>query len=98
MLVRKMRSISVFLELVVVILAMNGAVSLTMTKNKKQTPTSAKTLGDRTVVFNCNVNQDSHISQAIKALETKMEQLIALVNKTSTPQPRKPPGKRYILG
>jgi len=73
-------------------LATDGAVSLPMSKNKNQTPISAKMLGDKTVVFNCNVNQDSHISQAIKALETKMEQLIALVNKTSTsPQPTKPP-------
>ena len=93
-----MRSFSVFLELVAVILTMNGAVSLPMTKNKNQTPASAKNLGDKAVVFNCNVNQDLHISQAIKALETKMERLIALVNKTSArPQLTKPP-RKYILG
>jgi len=35
----------------------------------------------------CNLIQDSHVSEAIKTLETKLENLITLVNKTSPPQP-----------
>jgi len=40
----------------------------------------------------CNVNlvHDSHVSEAIKTLETKLEALIALVNKTSPPKPTLP--------
>lgn len=47
------------------------------------------------VVCNCNVKQDSNFTEAIKALETKLDKLIALVNKTSppTPQPTQPPGE-----
>ena len=35
----------------------------------------------------CNLIQDSHVHAAIKNLETKLENLIALVNKTRPPQP-----------
>lgn len=35
----------------------------------------------------CNLIQDSHCSEVIKRLETKLENFIALVNKSLTPQP-----------
>ena len=56
-----------------------------------QTPSApVKKYADNMMV--CNLIQDSHVSEAIKTLETKLENLIALVNKSSTPQPT-PPGK-----
>ena len=39
----------------------------------------------------CNLIQDSHVNEAFTKLEAKLEALIALVNKTYTPQPT--PGK-----
>ncbi|XP_074612356.1 putative skeletal organic matrix protein 5 [Acropora palmata] len=39
----------------------------------------------------CNLIQDSHVHTAIKNLETKLENLIALVNKTRPPKPTPPP-------
>lgn len=47
---------------------------------------------DKVLVCNCDLNQDSNVSKAIKALETKLEKLIALVNRTATPQPQQAPG------
>ena len=74
--------------------AANGAKSLPLSTSKGQTPVPAKNCGDKMVVCNCNVNQDSH--KAMKALKTKIEHLIALVNKTSTPQPTvTPSGKLW---
>ena len=35
----------------------------------------------------CNLIQDSHVNAAIKNLETKLENLIALINKTHPLQP-----------
>ena len=52
------------------------------------TPYSAKTYDKNKV---CNLIQDSQVSEAIKTLETKLENLIVLVNKLSTTPP--PPGK-----
>ena len=42
------------------------------------------------MVCTCCLNQDSDVSKAIKALETKLEKLIALVNKTAPPQTQAP--------
>ena len=47
---------------------------------------------DKILVCNCDLNQDSNVSKAIKALETKLEKLIALVNRTAPPQPQQAPG------
>lgn len=47
---------------------------------------------DKILVCNCDLNQDSDVSKAIKALETKLEKLIALVNRTAPPQPQQAPG------
>lgn len=70
----------------------------TVNVSKNQSPPPAKN-GEK-LVCNCNynVNADSHVSKAIKELETKMEHLIALVNRTGplSPQPTTPPGKRDI--
>ena len=66
--------------IVVVLIALKSAIS----SNDKQTPYVPKTY-DKMV---CNLVQDSHISEAITKLEAKMETLIALVNKTYTPEPK----------
>ena len=73
-----MRSSLVFFALIVMlIVAVNCASTSTSAKN--QTPLPAKTC-ENPVVCNCNVtvNRDSHVSDAIKNLETKLEKLIAL--------------------
>ena len=48
-------------------------------------PNQAPFTGRGTMI--CNLIQDSHVSAAIQNLETKLETLIALVNKTYPPQP-----------
>jgi len=86
-----MRPSSVLLALTVIFLMYGGKLS-SVTANKNQTPVSPKTC-DKMMVCNCNVNQDSRVSEAIKGLETNMQQLIALVNKTLALQPTTTPGK-----
>ena len=77
--------------------AANGVKSLPVSLTKNQTPYTVNTLRDNTVVLNCNVNHDSRdISKAIKALETRIDHLIALVNETSSRQPAMPPGKLTV--
>ena len=57
--------------------------------NGNRTPsTTSKIYTDNLMV--CNLIKDSHVNEAIKTLETKLDNLIALVNKTLPPQP---PGK-----
>ena len=74
----------------------NGGQALPVSLTNNLTPHTIRM--DKTVVFNCNANQDSNISKAIKALETKMDHLIALVNKTSSQaQPSAVPGKLIVL-
>ena len=68
-----------FLVFTAMILAANCAKSLTKSCDRAR------------VVYNCNVNHDSQVSEAIKKLETKIDSLIALVNNASTPKPI-PPG------
>ena len=85
----KMRSSSVFLAFVVMISAMNGFKCSLMNASKNQTPLCN---------CHCNVNQvPQDCNKVMKALEAKIEHLIALVNKTSilspSPEPTKPPGK-----
>ena len=58
----------IFFGTIVVLHAVNGVISLPMSLTKKQTPYNKTTLRDKTVVFNCNVNQDSHVSDAIKGV------------------------------
>ena len=60
---------------------------------------SSEDCAAKIVVCNCNVNQDSHVSEAINALDAKLEKLIALVTNTSppTPQPTQTPGKLQKL-
>ena len=41
---------------------------------------------------NCNINQDSHVGEAIDDIKRKLEQLTALVNRSITPQPPTKPG------
>ena len=52
------------------------------------------------VVCNCNINTDqpsSNVSEAIEALERKVDHLISLVSNSSTssPEPTNPPGKPH---
>ena len=77
-------SLAFFALIVVLIVAVNCANALKSAKN--QTPPPAKTC-EKPVVCNCypTANHDLHVSDAIKKLETKLEKLIALVNKASTP-------------
>jgi len=85
-----MRSLFVLLVLMFVLLALNSAQSLLVNGSKNNTPPYANKV-DKMMV--CNLIQDSHVSEAIKALDMKLEKLIALVNKTSlpVPQPTTPP-------
>ena len=85
-----MRSQLVFIVLIAVIFSSNCAKSAAESSNtaNNQTPLATKTIGRMMV---CNLIQDSHVSEAIKTLETKLKNLITLVNKTSPPQPT-PPG------
>ena len=92
-----MRSSLVFVVLIVMLLVSVNYSNSSKSANK-QTPLPPKTC-QKPVACNCNltVNQDSHVSDAIKNfetklekltaqnLETKLEKLIALVNKISTP-------------
>ena len=72
------------------LIAFSGAKS-SLVKAVNQTPSGpAKNYADNMMV--CNLIQDSHVNEAIKTLEMKLENLIELVNKTLTPQPT-PPGK-----
>lgn len=88
---------SVFFGTIVVLLAVNGVKSLPLSLTKKQTPHTVNTLRDKTVVLNCNVNHDScGIGEAIKALEERIDHLIALVNETSPRQRALPPGKLTV--
>lgn len=59
---------------------------------------SSEDCAAKMVVCNCNVNQDSQLTEAIKALDAKLEKLIALVTNTSppTPQPTQSPGNYKI--
>lgn len=86
-----MRLLFVFLVLIFVLLALNSAQSLLVNASNNKTPPYANKV-DKMMV--CNLIQDSHVSEAIKALDMKLEKLIALVNKTSfpVPQPTTPPG------
>ena len=90
----KMYAAYVFFGLIFVMFAANCAKYLPVSTSKGQTPVPGKSYGDKMVVCNCNVNQDSH--KTMKALETQIEHLIALVNKTSAPQPSiTPSGKLW---
>jgi len=75
-----MRIQFVFLTLIVV-----NCTKSSKTANN-QTPLPPKTC-DKAVVCNCNLNQDYRFSEAINSLETKLEHLITLVNKTLQPKP-----------
>lgn len=95
-----MRTQFVFIVLIAMIFALKCTNSSNTANN--QTPLT-KSIGK--MVCNVNLVQDSHVREAIKTLETKLENLItqnsetnfklesliALLNKTSTPQPT-PPG------
>ena len=80
-----MRSQFVFIVLIVVIFALNCTNSSNTANNQTPLP---KSIGK--MVCNVNLVHDSHVNEAIKTLETKLEALIALVNKTSPPKPTLP--------
>ncbi|XP_044167592.1 uncharacterized skeletal organic matrix protein 5-like isoform X1 [Acropora millepora] len=77
-----MQSAYRFLAVIVLAVFLNDAFA---SADANQTPLA----GRGSVV--CNLIQDSHVNTAIKNLETKLEILIALVNKTRPPQPTPTP-------
>ena len=80
-----MQSASRFLAVIVLLVALNDVFA--------SADVSQTQLTSRGPVV-CNLIQDSHVSAEIKNLETKLENLIALVNKTyslQTALPRKSP-------
>ena len=79
-----------FIVNVLAVIAAISAKSSTVIKANQTPSAPVKKYADNMMV--CNLLQDSHVSEAIKTLETKLENLIALVNKSLTPQPT-PPGK-----
>lgn len=86
----------VFLVLIAMISAVNCAKSLNNANNQTPLPTK---MCDKGVVCNCNVNQaDSHVIEAIRKLETKMESYMAqLVNKTCHMQPKQTGNKATVI-
>ena len=73
---------SAFLGLITLIFAVNGAKSsLANATNNHSVPVG---LCEKTPInhcnCHCNVNQNSRIDEAVKALESKLEHLITLVN------------------
>ena len=87
----KMRPFVVLIGFFAIISSMNAAKSSLINTNKNRIPLCS---------CHCNLNQDRMVcDKALKALETKLDMLIALVSKTSspTPQPTKPPGKQKLL-
>ena len=87
-----MRSKFAFLVLLVLINAKSLRVNAAFNS-------SSEDCAAKMVVCNCNVNQDSQVSEAIKALDAKLEKLIALFTNTSppTPQPTQSPGELQHL-
>ena len=79
--------IQVYILAVYLVLTVNGA--------KNSSKSCAKPY-DKMMVCNlmCNLLQDSDANDAIKMLQTKLENLIAVVNK---PSPTLPPGKMICL-
>jgi len=94
----KMLSSFDFLRLTVVLSAISVAKYSSVNASKNQTPIPAKRC-DKEPVNNCNchcnLHQDSRVTEEVKELKAKLEQLIALVNKTTptNPQPTTQPGK-----
>ena len=90
-----MRLLFIFLGLIGKILTVHRVDSLPINAGKNGGPGNGKSC-DKAVVCNCNYNVKvhSHVSGDIRELKTKMEQLIALMNKTSpsTPPPTTLPG------
>ena len=82
-----MQSAFRFLAVIVLQVALNDAFASACADQKPS--------ADKTPMV-CNLIQDSHVSAEIKNLETKLENLIALVNKTCPQQPA-PPRKSLSL-
>ena len=81
-----MQSAYRFLAVIVLAVFLNDAFA---SAHANQTPLA----GRGSVV--CNLIQDSHVHTAIKNLETKLENLIALINKTHPLQPA--PSRKSLL-
>ena len=86
------------LGMIVVISVINGDIFASVKASKTdQTKLPAKAC-DKVPVnnynCNCNINQDLHVREAIDDIKRKLEQLIALVNRSITPQPPTKPGLR----
>ncbi len=76
------------------------AISLVLTVNGvKSTPSCAKPY-DKKMACNliCNFMLDSDANDAMKMLQAKLESLMAMVNKTSTPPPTALPGPPTTTG
>ena len=92
---------SAFLGLITLMFAVNGAKSsLANATNNQSLPVG---LCEKTPINHCNihcsVNQNSGTDEAVKALERKLEHLIALVNETSIPgkRPNPTPGIGFTM-
>jgi len=87
----------ILLTLIVAIFALVGVECSSVTARKSQTVPPKAYPYARAPVNNfnchCNVHHDVRVSEDIRELRARLEQLIALVNKTSSPQPTTPPGK-----
>ncbi|XP_068729152.1 uncharacterized skeletal organic matrix protein 5-like [Montipora capricornis] len=82
-----MQSKYLFLVAILLTVFLSGAFG--SNTGTSQTPSTNKAFNNKPLMV-CNLIQDSHVSEAIKKLETKLENLIAMVNKTSTSQPSQP--------
>ncbi|XP_078351800.1 putative skeletal organic matrix protein 5 isoform X2 [Oculina patagonica] len=81
-------AVSVLTINLLVLIAICGAKTSSLVK-VNQTPSGpAKNFADNMMV--CNLIQDSHVSEAIKTLEMKLEKLTELVNKSLTSKPKPP--------
>jgi len=86
----------ILLALIVAIFALDGVECSSVTARKSQTQVSQKAYpyGNAPVNCNChcNLHHDLRVSEDIKELRARLEQLIALISKTSSPQPTSPTG------
>ena len=85
---------------VFVVLSVLTGVRVTAVINTVNTDNQSAAICWPSVVCNCNINTDqpsSNVSEAIEALERKVDHLISLVSNSSTssPEPTNPPGKPH---
>ena len=88
-LILKMHSLSVLIALILTVVNGMKPSMAKSVNNQINNPSNGRQCNKAPVNdcnCHCNLLQDSSLKYAIEALETKMEHLIALVNKTSIPK------------